>query len=328
MKNLPYLTEMRHNKNNDNCISRRRTIMKYVAGIDGGETRTTVICSDRDGRVMASEEFGSFNIENIGVDGFTILMVQICEFLRQTGECEALCIGAGDVHNLRMQSVVKQAMERAGITNWQLVSNQKIALWGALAGEPGITVVVENGSICFGRNADNETARVGGWGHRIGDEGSGYAIGRDVLRAVAQAWDAGDASESATMLMQLLADKYKITNREKMIAYADTNDESGIAQLAGAAEQAAAAGDAKALAILTENASLLSEQAALVVKRLKMDAGEVALLGELLENDTMYRKLLVQEIEKRCIGFKCVKPCEDAAEGAVLMARQSVRSEE
>ena len=59
-----------------------------------------------------------------------------------------------------------------------------------------------------------------------------------------------------------------------------------------------------------------------------MNAGEVALLGELLENDTMYRKLLVQEIEKRCIGFKCVKPCEDAAEGAVLMARQSVRSEE
>ena len=206
--------------------------MKYVAGIDGGETRTTVICSDRDGRMVASEEFGSFNIENIGVDGFTILMVQICEFLRQTGECEALCIGAGDVHNLRMQSVVKQAMERAGITNWQLVSNQKIALWGALAGEPGITVVAENGSICFGRNADNETARVGGWGHRIGDEGSGYAIGRDVLRAVAQAWDAGDASEGATMLMQLLADKYKITDREKMIAYADTNDESGIAQLA------------------------------------------------------------------------------------------------
>ena len=80
--------------------------MKYVAGIDGGETRTTVICSDRDGRMVASEEFGSFNIENIGVDGFTILMVQICEFLRQTGECEALCIGAGDVHNLRMQSVV------------------------------------------------------------------------------------------------------------------------------------------------------------------------------------------------------------------------------
>ena len=37
--------------------------MKYVAGIDGGETRTTVICSDRDGRMVASEEFGSFNIE-------------------------------------------------------------------------------------------------------------------------------------------------------------------------------------------------------------------------------------------------------------------------
>ena len=309
--------------------------MKYVAGIDGGENRTTVICSDRDGRVMATEEFGSFNIENIGVDGFTILMVQICEFLRQTGECEALCIGAVDVHNSRMQSVVKQAMERAGITNWQLVSSQKIALWGALEGEPGITVVAETGSICFGRNAENETVRVGGWGHRIGDEGSGYAIGRDVLRAVAQAWDEGCAVDGtintesdAMMLMQILAAQYKITDREKLIAYVDTNDESNVAQLADVAEQAAAAGDAKALAILTENASLLSEQVALVAKRLKIDAGEVALLGELLETDTIYRRLLVQEIGKRCAGFRCVKPCEDAAEGAVLMARQSVRSEE
>ena len=309
--------------------------MKFVAGIDGGGTRTAVICSDLDGRTVATETFGPFNVNSIGVDGFTILMVQICEFLRQTGECEALCIGAAGVSNPRMRSLVRQAMERANITNWQLVGDQEIALWGALEGEPGILVVAGTGSICFGRNADDETVRIGGWGHRIGDEGSGYAIGRDVLRAVAHAWDAGSAvdenvsaTSDATMLTQILAARYKITDREKLLAYVHSNDKNNIAQLARVAEQAAAAGDEKALAILTENASLLSEQVALAANRLRMKAGEVALLGGLLEHDTMYRKLLVQEIGKRCTGFKCVKPRENAAIGAVLMARQSVRNEE
>lgn len=297
--------------------------MKFVAGIDGGGTKTAVICSDLDGRTVATETFGPFNVNSIGVDGFTILMVQICEFLRQTGECEALCIGAAGVSNPRMRSLVQQAMEKANITNWQLVGDQEIALWGALEGEPGISVVAGTGSICFGRNADDETVSIGGWGHLIGDEGSGYTIGRDVLRAVAHAWDAG--TNEADMLAQLLASEHKITSREKLIAHVYTNDKSAVAQLARVAEQAAAAGDAKALAILTENASLLSEQVALVADRLQMKSGEVALLGGLLEHDTMYRKLLVQEIGKRCAGFTCVEPCDNAAIGAVLMARRNLK---
>lgn len=54
--------------------------MKIVAGIDGGGTKTKVICQDLQGQTIAEEKFGAFNLNSIGEEGFTALMKQICEF--------------------------------------------------------------------------------------------------------------------------------------------------------------------------------------------------------------------------------------------------------
>ncbi len=56
--------------------------MKIVAGIDGGGTKTKVICQDLQGQTIAEEKFGAFNLNSIGEEGFTALMKQICEFLQ------------------------------------------------------------------------------------------------------------------------------------------------------------------------------------------------------------------------------------------------------
>src|ERR1700733_7704143 len=65
-----------------------------------------------------------------------------------------------------------------------------ICLGIAGAGDaPGIVVIAGTGSIAYGRNAGGEAARAGGWGHMIGDEGSGYWIGREALAAVMRGAD-------------------------------------------------------------------------------------------------------------------------------------------
>src|SRR5207249_7827038 len=58
-----------------------------------------------------------------------------------------------------------------------------IALSGATGGEPGIVAIAGTGSIAFGRNGDGQTARAGGWGYIFGDEGGGFDITRQALRA-------------------------------------------------------------------------------------------------------------------------------------------------
>lgn len=201
--------------------------MKIVAGIDGGGTKTKVICQDLQGQTIAEEKFGAFNLNSIGEEGFTALMKQICEFLQNKGECVSLCIGAAGVSNPQMRGLVEQAMNQAGIEKWELVGDHEIALWGALEGNPGVSLVAGTGSICCGRNAEGDSIRAGGWGHLIGDEGSGYAIGRDVIKAVAHFWD---GYGEPTSLAKLLAEQLQLDDRQKVITYVYKNDKSYVAQ--------------------------------------------------------------------------------------------------
>ena len=229
-----------------------------------------------------------------------------------------MCIGAAGVSNPRMGDLIAQAMETAGIARWKLVGDQEIALWGALEGSPGVSVVAGTGSICCGRNEAGDYITVGGWGHLIGDEGSGYAIGRDVLKAVTHYWD-GYGEE--TGLVKAVIDTLHLEDRQKMIAYVYENSKSSVARAARIAEQEAANGDAVAKKILLKNAGDLAKQVKAVTARLSMQQGEIALLGGLLENDTIYRKSLVKEIQNTNPGFVCVTPKQNALTGAVLMAQ-------
>src|SRR5205085_1278058 len=63
---------------------------------------------------------------------------------------------------------------------------------------PGIVIIAGTGSIVYGRNQRGEAARAGGWGHLIGDEGSGYWIGREALAAVMRAEDGRGPSTRMT----------------------------------------------------------------------------------------------------------------------------------
>lgn len=295
--------------------------MEFVAGIDGGGTKTIVACSDLDGKILEERRFGAFNVNSIGREGFAALMEEITTLLRGMGRCVSLCIGAAGCSNPSMQEVVAAAMKRADIGNWKLVGDHEIALWGALEGKPGICLGVGTGTFCFGRNAKGESVRVGGWGHLIGDEGSGYALGRDALRAVTRQWD---GYGETTTLTEAAAKELGIDSGQKMVAYVYGKDKSAVAAFSRAVEREAAAGDAVAKEILRENAKLLIGQAAVAAKRLGMENGELALIGGLAESDTVYRKCLLQAAAEDMPGFTCVSPRQTAAVGAVMMGRELV----
>ena len=292
--------------------------VKMIAGIDGGGTKTRVLCCDLQGKQIAAREYGPFNLNSIGEEAFRKLMMDITSFLNAEGDCTALCIGAAGVSNPRMGELIAQAMKTAGITRWKLVGDQEIALWGALEGSPGVSVVAGTGSICCGRNEAGDYITVGGWGHLIGDEGSGYAIGRDVLKAVTHYWD-GYGEE--TSLIKAVIDTLHLEDRQQMIAYVYENSKSSVAKAARIAEQEAASGDAVAKKILLKNAIDLAKLVKAATVQLSMQQGEIALLGGLLENDTIYRKNLVKEIQNTNPGFVCVAPKQNALTGAVLMAQ-------
>ena len=271
--------------------------MKFIAGIDGGGTKTKVVVASPEGEALLSQVFGPFNLNSIGAERFAALLDEICTWLNQQGQCLALCIGSAGISNQEMTRLVAEGMQRGGIKNWKLVGDQVIALNGALEGRPGIALIAGTGSICFGKNAAGQFARSGGWGHLIGDEGSGYALGRDALTAVARAWDGWG---ERTLLSELLASELGLDDQKKIISYTYGGDKSRIAALS----------------------RLVTRLVGTVAKQLELEAPEVAMLGGLLENETMLRAQFQAEMAKQYPQMACVLPHRDAAAGAVMLAQE------
>src|SRR5207248_9614696 len=102
----------------------------------------------------------------------------------------AVCVGIAGVDRDDEARAVRAIMRRVGYQSRVGVVNDALIALAAGAGDaPGIVVIAGTGSIVYGRKARDEAARAGGWGHIIGDEGSGYWIGREALAAVMRAVD-------------------------------------------------------------------------------------------------------------------------------------------
>lgn len=289
--------------------------MRFAAGVDGGGTRTTVECRTLDGAVLCRGAFGPFNLNSVGEERFNALLEEIAAFLGRTGTCTALCIGAAGVSNPRVRELTARVMD--AVCPWQLTGDHRIALHGALSGQPGIALIAGTGSICCGKNSAGAFVRTGGWGHLIDDGGSGYALGRDVLAAVVRQWD-GRGEE--TLLSRLVLEHLKINTPQELVAYVYGGDKSRVAALAPLAEQAAGAGDRTALAVCEKNGGELGELVLAAARRLDMRQGDVALLGGLLTRSVRLREVLISYLDVRAPGLRCVEPRQDAASGAAMLA--------
>lgn len=291
--------------------------MNFYAGIDGGGTKTTVICRNADGSDLDKRLFGPFNINGIGEKAFFAMLEDIVSYLSSLGTCTALCIGAAGISNQTMQNLVSSAMKKANIERWKLVGDHEIALFGALEGRSGIGLIAGTGSICFGRGVDGRLERSGGWGHLIGDEGSGYGLGRDALGYVARQLD-GIGQE--TLITRLLAQKMGLASRSDIISYVYSHDKTAVSDLSPIVEEAYFQSDSAAVSIVKANAQALVTIVASVAEKLSLSPARVALLGGLISHKTCMRDELVSLLGKARPDLTCIEPVFDAATGAVMMA--------
>ena len=287
----------------------------FVCGVDGGGTKTTAICCTLQGKEIARRVFGSFNLNSIGMQAFESILNELVSFLDETGNCRALCIGAAGITNSRVAECAKAVLGKTGIP-YKLMGDYEIAHTGALDGKEGIILIAGTGSVCYGKNRDGSTAMAGGWGHLIGDAGSGYGIGRDALSAVARMYD---GYGQPTILRDLLAQELKLDTAERIVFYVYSNDKSAVAALSPVVDKAYAMSDAVATQIIRSNAEALAQLVKAVASRLNFNSCNVALLGGLLENETALKAEFIDLLHSST-DLHCVSPLHSAAEGAVLEA--------
>ncbi len=305
--------------------------MLYAAGLDGGGTKTTVEARTRDGRVLLRESFGSMNLNSANEETVGRTFRNCADALRRLPggleACGALCVGSAGVSNPQARATLEKLIRQNGYAGpVRLVGDHETALAGALGSPVGMVLIAGTGSICFGRGAGGQTARAGGYGHKIDDEGSGYALGRDALAAVVRAQD---GRGPATLLTQLVYKKLGAADVGELIrfVYAPKTDKKQIAALAPLVGQARAAGDEAARTITQRACGELAQLAGAVARSLNMRSASLAMTGGVLLHDDAIRTGTQEMLRGRYPDMKFVPPRSDAASGAALLAWEAITNQ-
>lgn len=303
--------------------------MRYVAGMDGGGTKTAVAIAEESGRILHRFESGAINVN--GQDEAAVA-ASLCDIFATIASvcgdldlCVHLCIGAAGVSNPHARERLLGYVRAGGFRGEvMLVGDHETALVGAHGQRLGIILIAGTGSICYGINEQSEEHRTGGYGHLIDDGGSGYSIGRDLLSACVQVHD---GRVGATVIPELVYGLLGLTSIEELIRYVyyKQRNKREIAALAPLLTYACSQGDSVALSIAQRNASALFELVVPVAERLDLRAGELAWAGGILLHNRFILNELLHQLEERFPAMRSHAARQDAAYGAVHIALERHR---
>lgn len=244
----------------------------HVLGIDAGATKTVCLLADEHGAVLGEGRGPGANLHVAGELAVEKVLHEVME--EALGDRAvapvAICLGIAGVDREDEARIVRGIMRRIGFKARTLVVNDALIALVAGAGDaPGIVIIAGTGAIVYGRNAHGEAARAGGWGHMIGDEGSGYWIGREALSAVMRASDGrGPATELAPEILTHFG--IKDISRLPRIVYDRDQPRTAVAALGPLVQRVSEQGDAVATRILERAAEELVLAARSVTTRLEM----------------------------------------------------------
>jgi N-acetylglucosamine kinase-like BadF-type ATPase len=300
--------------------------LKFIVGIDGGGTKTTMEIRTVQTGESRRKVFGAFNINSTGEELFGKLLRELFDELVPISDCECICIGAAGISNPLVQKMI---MEVAGEYRYSgkiiLKGDHEIALRGALGTDYGMILISGTGSICYGKSETGRIARAGGWGHLIDDGGSAYALARDGFVAVVQSCD---GRREQTLLKQLYFQKLGIHTPEEIVPflYHPQTEKGSIASFSMLVEQAAGEGDRIAKEIIHHNSCQLMDLVRAVYNRLSVQGSKLALLGGMMCNDTILREELIDQIKNCGLSIEYTPSLGDAVSGAVYLALDLINS--
>lgn len=293
---------------------------RILIGADVGGTKTLAAVSV-DGEVVGrAEGMGAAVRPGRALASAATIAETVRRALALAGELhgQVLVVGAAGAGRATEARELQQALRGEGVADRVIVTTDiAIALEGALGSRPGIVLSAGTGSIAIARDASGAEHRAGGYGWQMGDEGSGYAIGRAALGAVSRAADGRGAE---TLLSTRLLEATRCDDFDALVRWTAAAGPPEVAALAPHVLAAAAAGDATARAIV----HYAAEELASLILHLRRKLGEgalaVALTGGLLADPTIREPL---EARLRSEGVEPTRDGVDAVRGALGMAERA-----
>ncbi len=296
--------------------------LAYFLGLDAGGTKTECWLGD-ERRVLAKAVCGTVKLTRVSPEVATErLRGLLAEVAARAGvplgEVRRTCVGISGYSIAEVREwAAREVGERVG-GEVEVCGDEEIALDAAFRGGPGILVIGGTGSIVVGRMADGAKDYGGGWGPGSGDEGSGFWIGREAVRAGVS----GAGSGGADGVAGGDAGAWGAKDVGAVVGIANARPGPDFAGLVPAVVTLAEAGDPVARSLLVSAGQELAEQVLVVRDRMRKhgeDQPEVAFSGSILEKIAIAREAMLERL-----GDEVVVQLEavNSMEGAMWRARR------
>ncbi len=302
----------------------------YFLGVEGGGTRTTALFVGN-GQPIFEGQFGPGNVRLLDDPALESLCRQIQAAIAGLPTPAAIGFGMAGARTTADQARVARIAARVWKTATIRVGNDlDIALSAAPRPKHPATahilVLSGTGSCCFARDTDGQSERVGGWGHHLGDEGSGYSLGQTALQQAVHAWD---RHRKWGALGRGILTALQLNEPNELIGWAQAAEKKDVAQLATVLFQSAAAGDRLARTIVRTAAGQLAGDALIVAKRLASKSQRVQFVfaGSVLLKADSFARAVAGAIRKARPNAVVTRLERPAVWGSVAMAEAAVRDQ-
>jgi N-acetylglucosamine kinase-like BadF-type ATPase len=277
---------------------------RFIMGIDGGATKTLAAVLDLHTKALHFAHGGPSNEDAVGVKAAVNALLSVADeaieragISRQDLARAVLAVAGTDT------DAITRHVRAARSEDW-IVVNDVVGAWATATGAtPGVGAISGTGSNVFGVGPRGQAWRAGGWGHLLGDEGSGYWLG---IQSIKAALRDRDGSGPATALSQAAVEFFAVESVEALAAlvYSKPLTKGEIAAFAAYTAKVAEQGDAVARGLFERGAAELAEQIKVVIRHTGLedaaveDGFPVGLIGSAFKAGAMFVDPLVAAVHE------------------------------
>lgn len=307
-------------------------IVMYVLAIDGGGTKTSAVICDEQGKIYAQVVTTRSNPTAMDRPYFEATLHTIMQNLQQQNpqalaEVASCFAGMAGVQELQAEGMVEAVLRHyvSRAATIRVDNDALIALYAGTLGKAGIVQIAGTGAITMGYDCHQRFHRVGGWGYLFDDEGSGYDLGVQLLKAVFQSYD---GRATATLLTEAVLHHFSVKSVPQLIAYiyGEEHPRTVVAPLSVYIFEAADNGDLVAKQII-ENACqnyYKAIRACYLDMQWEQDEVPVVLVGGVFTNEAHFVPRLQAMALEETLPFSFKTPALPPIGGAVIAAFQQL----
>jgi len=270
--------------------------MEYILGVDGGGTKTTAILYNDKMEVLGHFLGGPMNLQVVSEEKIKDVFQKMLNHFNVKAENIKIGVGAAGAGRVEDIEKLNSILKEIGFKKYLATSDAHIGLLAIHGKNSGMMIISGTGSIGFALK-DSIIYRKGGWGHILGDEGSGYFMGLSLSKELFHSFDK-DTSFPKKILNDIL-DLTNSKNSDDFLKWIYKNDKGEIAKLSSIVLKNS---DYKICQEIIDKTVENLKELILHLKKVT-NLNTVGFVGGIIENETIIRKKLLYELEKLNIEF-------------------------